>query len=113
MNAAERQDAIFQILCRERYATLEHLAIKFEVSRITIQRDITALSCTYPIKTVRGRYGGGVYLEGWYHPNRGSLTNQQRALLHKLLPTLSGTDQQIMQSILTQFGSGGRLWPEP
>lgn len=109
MNAAERQSAIFQILCRERHDTLEHLASIFEVSKITIQRDITALSCTYPIKTVRGRHGGGIYLEDWYHPGRKTLSNHQTELLRRLLPTLSGVDQQIMQSILTQFGPGGLL----
>ena len=109
MNAAERQSAIFQILCRERHATLEHLASAFEVSRITIQRDITALSCTYPIKTVRGRRGGGIYLEDWYHPDRKILSSQQVTLLRRLLPTLSGSDQQIMQSILTEFGPGSLL----
>lgn len=109
MNAAERQSAIFQILCRERHETLEHLASTFEVSRITIQRDITALSCTYPIKTVRGRHSGGVYLEDWYQPNRKILSSQQLTLLRKLLPTLSEPDQLTMQSILAQFGPDSLL----
>jgi len=109
MNTMERQNAILEILCRDRHTTLGHLASTFHVSRITIQRDITALSCTYPIKTVRGQHGGGVYLEEWYHPNRKYLSHPQTALLHKLLPSLSGADQKIMQSILTQFGPGGLL----
>lgn len=109
MNAAERQSAILDVLCRERKETLKNLAERFCVCRNTIQRDIEVLSCTYPIKTVRGKYGGGIYLENWYQPDRKYLSTEQVSLLHRLLVTLTGRDRQVMQSILTQFGSGSLL----
>ncbi len=109
MNILERQNAILEVLCRKRHETLDRLAETFAVSKSTIRRDVEALSCTYPIKTVRGKYGGGVYLESWYQPNRRYLSTEQASLLYGLLDRLAGKDRQVMQSILTQFGSGGLL----
>ena len=109
MNILERQNAILEVLCQKRHETLDCLAETFGVSKSTIRRDVETLSCTYPVKTVRGKYGGGVYLESWYQPNRKYLTAEQASLLHRLLDHLAGKDRQVMQSILTQFGSGGLL----
>lgn len=109
MNAPERQNAILDVLCRERQEALKNLAERFCVCRNTIQRDIEVLSCTCPIKTVRGKYGGGVYMEKWYQPHRNCLSNEQMALLRRLLADLTGKDKQILQSVLSQFGPGSLL----
>ncbi len=109
MNISERQNAILEVLCQKRHETLDCLAETFGVSKSTIRRDVETLSCTYPIKTVRGKYGGGVYLESWFQPNRKRLSPEQTSLLNRLLAVLTGNDRQIMQSILTQFGPGGLL----
>lgn len=109
MNISERQIAILEVLCQKRHETLDSLAETFDVSKSTIRRDVETLSCTYPVKTVRGKYGGGIYLESWYQPNRKYLSTEQVSLLHRLLEPLAGKDRQVMQSILTQFGPGGLL----
>ncbi len=109
MNISERQNAILEVLCQKRHETLDCLAETFGVSKRTIRRDVDTLSCTNPIKTVQGHHGGGIYVEDWFQLNRRSLSKQQVTLLQRLLPSLTGVDKQVMQSILTQFGSGGLL----
>ena len=73
MRPNERRAAIFDALCIRRQDTVENLASEFGVSEKTIRRDIEELSCSYPIETVRGRYGGGVKVADWYHQNRKTL----------------------------------------
>jgi len=99
----ERRQAIFELLCKRRHEKIENLMFAFSVSRRTIIRDIEVLTLTYPIETIRGRYGGGVKVADWYHPNRLSLCSEQMQLLKKLAPALEGDDLSIMNSILSQF----------
>jgi len=40
------------------------------------RRDIMALTCSYPIETVRGRYGGGVRVRADYLPYRKTLNKK-------------------------------------
>ena len=103
MNPSERRDAIIDILCKRRFETTANLAQQLEVSERTISRDLVALSCSYPIETVRGRYGGGVRMAEWFHMGRNMLTAPQKSLLLKIRPTLTGHDLETMDSILAQF----------
>ena len=107
MTALERQYAILEILCRKRHDTIDNLAEQFNVSRSTIRRDIIALSCSFPLRTARGHYGGGVYVEEWFHLNRKFLSPKQVALLRELMKKLEGEDQKVMKSILAQFALPG------
>ena len=70
MNSAERQQAIANVLIHRRQETVANLMSEFGVSRSTILRDIATLTCSLPIETVRGRYGGGVKLADDYRPHR-------------------------------------------
>ena len=88
MRPNERRAAIFDALCIRRHDTVENLASEFGVSEKTIRRDIEELSCSYPIETVRGRYGGGVKVADWYHQNRKTLSPEQAELLKRLAPSL-------------------------
>lgn len=103
MNPSERRDTIVDILCARRFETTANLAQQLEVSERTISRDITVLSCSYPIETVRGRYGGGVKMANWFRSDRNKLSVTQKALLLKLRPTLEGQELEVMDSILAQF----------
>lgn len=103
MNQMERRDAIKELLFTDRNAQIQNLATEFGVSPRTIRYDIDALSLSYPIETVRGRYGGGVKLADWYHPSKRTLSPEQMALLKKLAPSLEGNDLVIMNSIISQF----------
>ena len=60
MGTAERRRQMMLLLCRRRHETMRNLASEFGVSERTIRRDVEALSCTEPIYTQPGRYGGGV-----------------------------------------------------
>ena len=94
MNQFERRNAIIHILSSERHTTMAKLASEL---------DITALSLTFPILTVRGRYGGGVALADWFQPNAHTLSPRQEELLQRLKPTLAGNDLIVLNSILVQF----------
>ena len=108
MNLFERRNAIMRILRREGHTTVASLAQKFDVSERTIYSDITALSLDQPIQTVRGRYGGGVKLASWFHPNANKLSPRQEELLQRLRPTLVGDDLIVMNGILAQCSPSGR-----
>ena len=95
--------AIYQALCARRQDTVDNLAHEFGVNEKTIRRDIEELTCSYPIETVRGRYGGGVKVSDWYRPTRTTLCPEQMQLLKKLAPSLNDTDLATMNSIISQF----------
>ena len=103
MNPAERRQKLLKVLCLRRHDTYDNLATEFDVCKETIRHDIAELMRSYPIETVRGRYGGGVRVADWYHLNRKSLSQKQTALLRKLREQLAGDDLDTLNSILLQF----------
>ena len=80
-----------------------NLAFEFNVSTRTICRDIAALMCSYPLETVRGRYGGGVKVADGYYLYHRSLNAKQISLRTKLANQLIGDDLDTMNSIFVQF----------
>lgn len=103
MNLFERRSAIIHILARDGHTTVANLAEEFGVSPRTIYSDISALSLSHPIQTTRGRYGGGVKLASWFHPNANTLSPKQEELLRRVKNTLEGDDLIVLNSILDQF----------
>ncbi len=103
MGYSERREAILEVLCIRRHDTYRNLAFEFQVSRETIRQDIAILTCSYPIETVRGRYGGGVRVADGFYLCRRKLTARQVALLIKLSAQLTGDDLATLDSILHQF----------
>jgi len=99
----ERRAAIMKVLTARRQDKISNLAAEFGVTTRTIKTDIEELTLVYPLVTVRGRYGGGVKVEDWYHPGRKTLSPVQAQLLKKLATSLTGKDLQIMNSIFTDF----------
>lgn len=102
MSANERRQNLMAELLSSRYDTCENLARKFSVTTRTIYSDIERLMCSYPIETVRGRYGG-VKVSDWFYPGSTSFAPKQFALLVKLRDQLSGDDLIVLNSILLQF----------
>ena len=99
----ERRAQILNVLCARRKEIIENLAFEFDVSRRTIINDITELSRTYPITTVRGN-GGCVKIEDWYHPGRKLLTSNQRKALLSAIETAEDNDvRDGLKSILSEF----------
>ena len=108
MSPVERRQALLETLCRRRFDTYANLAFEFGVSTQTIQRDVVILMCSYPIETIRGRYGGGVrvmdnFLLDCISANRNTLNVEQVELLVRVRNLLSGNDIDTLNSILTQF----------
>jgi predicted DNA-binding transcriptional regulator YafY len=103
MRPSERREKILEMLCIRRQDTVENLATEFQVSERTIKYDIEELTLTYPIETIRGRYGGGVKVKDGYYVGRNYLKPPQKNLLMKLLSGLSGKEAEIMNSIIKDF----------
>lgn len=103
MSPSERRSAVLRLLCERRHVTAANLAAEFNVSERTIRADLLILSCYYPIQVTRGRYGGGPHLPEWFHLESRVLSPEQEKLLRRMKTSLSGTDLQIMNSILAQF----------
>lgn len=108
MRPNERRELLLESLLQRREDTIENLASEFGVNERTIRRDIEQLTSSYPLETVRGRYGGGVRVADWYRQGRKYLTSEQEALLNKLASTLRGEELATMNGILTQFAPYSR-----
>lgn len=92
MNMLERRRQVLEVLCQRRQETYDNLAREFNVSKMTIRRDIAALTCSYPIETDRGRYGGGVRVKEGYYLHHHTLNTEQLKLLNKLKAKVSGDE---------------------
>lgn len=58
----KRQREIIEYMQKEHFAKIKELEEQFGVSDKTIRTDLAYLKKTFPIEVVRGRYGGGVYM---------------------------------------------------
>jgi predicted DNA-binding transcriptional regulator YafY len=103
MGPNERRQEIMETLCHRRQETMNNLAFEFGVSVRTIRNDIDILSLSYPLETVRGRYGGGVRVMDGFYMNRKYLKPEQRDLLMRLSQNLFGKDLALMNGILQEF----------
>lgn len=103
MTANERRKEIIEVLNKRRQETMKNLAFEFDVTDRTIRNDITELSLSYPIETIRGRYGGGVKLMDGFDVHKRYLKPTQQELLERLRPTFSGEDLATLESILHDF----------
>ena len=98
----ERRMLILERLCERKHDHIGDLAAAFNVSYGTIGRDISFLSCYYPIYTTQGSLGGVHVMEG-FRLGMKYLTEPQTLLLEKISATLTGEDLTIMREILKTF----------
>lgn len=103
LNPWERRQKLLEVLCQRRHDTYANLAHEFDVSVETIRRDITYLTCSYPVETVSGGHNGGVRVAEWFHLDRRSLTTDELELLKRLGQLLHGRDLETLNRIITQF----------
>lgn len=78
MRINDRQQQIINLLCQRRSDTVQNLATELGVCERTIRRDIEELTLTYPLETVRGRYGGGVGKDFCRFKEEAGLTGNSR-----------------------------------
>ncbi len=103
MNPWERRQKLLEVLCLRRFDTAGNLAHEFNVCRETICRDITILSCSYPIETIKGGHGGGVKVADWFHLDRRSLNSDEITFLRRLAEQLCDSDREKLNRIITLF----------
>ena len=82
MGPSERRRAILEHLCQKRFDTTKNLAELFGVCERTIRNDLVVLTCSYPIETSFGPYGG-IRVANWFHLNRHMLSFEQAELLRR------------------------------
>ena len=102
MTPWERRQKILEILCLRRHETIGNLAHEFKVSQETIRRDITILTCSYPVETVRGGHGG-VRVADWFHLDRRALNSDEITFLRKLERQLNDADREMLNRIIATF----------
>lgn len=100
---SERRMSIIETLSERRSDSIDNLAFEFGVSRRTMRNDIEILSLSFPLYTIPGPRGG-VFVADGFSLGKRYLTTEQTDLLMRLIPTLSGSDADIMKSILQTFG---------
>lgn len=103
MKAIDRRKAIIDVLCERKQEQVNNLAFEFDVTRLTILRDIQELSLSYPIYTVQGK-GGGVFIDDTYRLRSRKLSTEQVRVLEKAMATASIKDGLLLKSIIEQFG---------
>ena len=113
MKAFERQYKILKILNERREVTVGYLAKEFNVSEKTVFRDIWFLSGFLPIRTIQGRYNGGVsFMDDYrYCDFKFYMTNEQVMVIRKIIDEsvemgvcyVSPTEIIILSNILKKY----------
>ncbi len=108
MTPTERREAEIEIIRQKKQVTYSYFMREFGVSRETVRNDVLKLMCSYPIETVRGRYGGGVRIcTGHTLESKPkakiALSSVQLEFLEELRPMMCGEKLDILNSIIYDF----------
>lgn len=101
-SAAERRQDIIEYLCEVRFETRANLMFRYSVSKNTIDRDLQALSCKYPIVIKQGN-GGGVNIMDGFQLGRKYLSESQTELLEELMTQVKGDKQERLAKLIKDF----------
>ena len=104
MGVIERRQALLEHLCEVRHSTYENLAFHFSVSVMTIRRDVSELSLSYPVYTVCGKYDGGVYIADDYYLGKQYLSERELELIISLKSQVGDDQRKILDGIVKKFG---------
>ena len=104
LSANERRAEIMRILESRRQEKMINLASQFDVTRKTICTDIEILMASYPILTVKGKYGC-VKLEDGYATYQRFLSDEQQETLLEIIPMLSKKQSKVIAGLLYAHGS--------
>lgn len=110
MRTYERREHIVQIIAMCGTVTSKELAIRLQVTRRTILRDMDALSILYPISVNYGR-GGGYYIVNYKALNQPSLKGFEIALLEKITSeidrssvcSLTPEENQVLKDMIAVY----------
>lgn len=99
---SERRTRILEYLCLQKKATRFELALKFNVSADTIERDIKYLSSIAPIYTESGK-GGGIRIRDTYQRPKSYLTDIEENFLYNLMRIVRNEERRIVFGIIIKF----------
>lgn len=102
LSAFERRMKILSVLINGNLISRLELSRWFNVSDVTINADIIAISTVVPITSKKGRYGG-IYLLDTFKTNKAYLSKDEEDLLKNLSKDLNGCDKILIESILHKF----------
>lgn len=102
LSAFERRMKILSVLVNGKLISRLELSRWFDVSDVTINADIIAISTVVPITSKKGRYGG-IYLLDTFKTNKAYLSVDEENLLKKLSKNLSGYEKILLESVLHKF----------
>lgn len=109
LGPAERREHIARLVYRKRKVTVVELAEIFDVSERTIQRDIEAMTRSYPIYSRPGRDGGVSMVDG-YKLDRVYMSDKEISVLKKALEIIDANpilftpeDRRILVFIIKDY----------
>lgn len=102
LSAFERRMKILSLLVNGKLISRLELSRWFDVSDVTINADIIAISTVVPITSKKGRYGG-IYLLDTFKTDKAYLSKDEEVLLIKLSEILSGYEKILIESVLHKF----------
>ncbi len=98
----ERRRILLELLSVRKREKIENLANELDVSVRTIRYDIEILSCTYPIFTETGPYGGISVPDDFVFGMK-YLTKEQEEFLESILDDYIELERKILEEILNTF----------
>jgi len=104
VSANERREDILWILTTRGKEIARQLAHELGVTERTIRNDITLLTATYPIETIRGN-GGGIKLQDGYNPNSFRLSREQEAAIIQAEDKVEEPHRKTLQNMLIAYRS--------
>ena len=99
LSAFERRMKILSVLVNGKLISRLELSRWFDVSDVTINADIIAISTVVPITSQKGRYGG-IYLLDTFKTDKAYLSKDEEVLLRKFSEKLSGYEKILIESVL-------------
>ena len=103
MKASERRQEIIDILVERGHVKIAELTDYFSVTRQTIFNDLRELCFTYPIYTVVGRVGGGVYISEDYKPGKRYVNDYEVKVLKQILKKADKEERTVLEEIIKKF----------
>ena len=104
MSGTKRRAEIIRILRGTKQISVSCLADMLKVSASTVKRDIMSLTVDegYPIDTVMGKKGG-IMLNGYTHPHKHILSQEQIKVLTELAQTADTYHAEVLTGILRAY----------
>lgn len=99
---SERRARMLEFLIHKKQSTRPELAMEFNVSVDTIDRDIVYLSSVAPIYTKQGNQGG-IYILPEFRSYKNYLTEAEENCLYALIENSNVEERRILCGIITKF----------